>query len=136
MSLNSPCVDPVWLQSRLYLCTLYTDHSSNRQHLLHIVKDYKGTARVVYCIVVFLQPQASPIVVSFDNCYIACCCIGALQPLDMSAVLRGREALLKIQLTHTSDGGSILTATVPQFLAGKSSIRSLHHVPSLHLLMQ
>jgi hypothetical protein len=42
------------------------------------------------------------------------------QPLDMSQLLSGKEPLLKLQLTHCSDGGSILAATVPHLLVGES----------------
>jgi hypothetical protein len=42
-----------------------------------------------------------------------------LQPLDASALLRGKEPLLKLQLTHCSDGGSILAATMPHILVGE-----------------
>lgn len=48
--------------------------------------------------------------------FAACVC---MQPLDMSRLLSGKEPLLKLQLTHCSDGGSVLAATVPHLLVGK-----------------
>lgn len=50
-------------------------------------------------------------------CCPACPC---LQPLDVSALFQGKEPLLKLQLTHCSDGGCILGATLPHLLAGEA----------------
>jgi hypothetical protein len=45
--------------------------------------------------------------------------LAAEQPMDAAALLRGKEPLLKLQLTHCSDGGSILAATMPHILVGE-----------------
>jgi hypothetical protein len=46
-----------------------------------------------------------------------------LQPLNASALLRGKEPLLKLQLTRCSDGGSILAATMPHILVGELHLK-------------
>jgi hypothetical protein len=47
------------------------------------------------------------------------------QPMDASALLRGKEPLLKLQLTHCSDGGSVLAATMPHILVGELQVKLL-----------
>lgn len=46
-----------------------------------------------------------------------------LQPLDISALIKGKEPLLKLQLTHTTDGGCVLAATMPHLLAGAYGVQ-------------
>ncbi|KAF8069449.1 hypothetical protein HT031_001565 [Scenedesmus sp. PABB004] len=47
------------------------------------------------------------------------------QPLDVAALLAGREPLLKLQLTQLADGGCVLAVTMPHLLADASSSTQL-----------